>query len=436
MKNQLFILLTGSVLFAAAAAPAFAESADIVYGTMKIPYQAFYAAEGTASDVDAVSSATDSKWKNEKLVGGTYYEEHTDDDGGNILGVVYPVAISAADLESLGDNNYGFAELSEKPAACKTVTIENGEAVFSAIEGETTPLEAEAEFTTVSSYGDYQINVTAINNADGTSDIGTIAGVLLTTTDGSVYGLRHLENIWRDNLAWSCGILTAERHGNELKSSQYEDMMGKTIDTITYLTDTGYHTLDVDFYVPLKFVGGISVAEAGAADGSSTVTSENIPDDFAPVYSVEGLTSQVADGVLTWEKPYAGAYTLEAADESGVYAPLYADFILTTDDVPAVYDEASTSLVAAEGFDAEALSAFLKNLSVVTVNGTEYNAGGHHGVLIIDSEGYVDSEAVLTNGRGPEAETEPIFPENGEYEVTASSTGYHNPVSFTFTVNR
>ena len=436
MKKQFYLFMTGTALFAAAASPAFAETDNIVYGRMKIPYNAFYAAEGTASEVDAVSSATDSKWKNENLVGGTYYEEHTDDNGGSILGVVYPVAISAADLESLGDNNYGFSELAETPSAFKNVTVENGEAVFSALQGETAAVEAEAEFTTVSGYGDYQINVNAINNADGTSDIGTIAGVLLTTTDGSVYGLRHLENIWRDNLAWSCGILTAERHGNELKSTQYEDMMGKTIDTITYLTDTGYHSLDVDFYVPLKFAGGVSVAEAAAADGNAAVSFENLPEDFAPVYSVKDLDSQVADGVLTWEKAYAGAYTLEAADESGVYAPLYTDFVLTTDEVPVAYDEASTSLVAAEGFNTEAAAAFLQNLSVVTVNGTEYTAGGHHGVLIIDNEGYVDPEAAVTKGRGPEAETEPVFPEAGDYEITASATGYNTPFTFTFSVTR
>ena len=434
MKKSFYLLMTGATLLVAAASPGFAETDGTIYGTMKIPYNAFYAAEGTASEVDAVSSATDSKWKNDKLVGGTYYEEHTDDNGGNILGVVFPVAISSADLETLGEQNYGFTELAEVPSAFKHVAVENGEAVFSALQGDTSAVEAEAEFTTVSGYGDYQISVNAINNADGTSDIGTIAGVLLTTTDGSVYGLRHLENIWRDNLAWSCGIMTAERHGNELKSAQYEDMMGKTIDTITYLTDTGYHTLDVDFYVPLKFVGGVSVAEAAAADGKTTVSFENLPEDFTPVYSVEGLESQVTDGSLTWEHAYAGAYTLEAADESGIYAPLYADFILTTDEIPVVYDEAGTSLVAAEGFEPEAAAAFLQNLSVVTVNGTEYTAGGHHGVLIIDSEGYVDSEAVLVKGKGPEAETEPIFPESGDYEVTASAKGYQTPITFTFKV--
>ena len=80
MKKSFYLLMTGATLLVAAASPGFAETDGTIYGTMKIPYNAFYAAEGTASEVDAVSSATDSKWKNDKLVGGTYYEEHTDDN--------------------------------------------------------------------------------------------------------------------------------------------------------------------------------------------------------------------------------------------------------------------------------------------------------------------------------------------------------------------
>ncbi|MBQ1311692.1 MAG: hypothetical protein IIY55_07570 [Blautia sp.] len=434
MKKSFVILAAGAVL-SAAAAPAFAE-ADVVYGTMEIPYAAFYAAEGVNGEVDAVSSATDSKWKNENLVAGTYYAEHTEDNGGDIPGVVYPVAISSADLAALGENTYGFQELADAPAAYKNVTLEDGNAVFSAVQGDTTEVQAEAEFTTVSRYGDYQINVNAINNADGTSDIGRIAGVLVSTGDGSNYALRHLENIWRDSLAWSCGITTVEAHGNVLNYAQYADMMGKTISNITYITDTGYHTLAVDFYVPLKFTGGVTVGEAAAADQTTALTYENIPEDFDPVYSVEGLECAVADGALTWDAAFAGAYTLEVKDNSGVYAPLYSDFVLTTEELPVTYDEASTAIVAAEGFEDAAVSAFLRNISVVTVNGTEYKASGKGAVVIIDEEGYVDPEAVITKGRGPDAETEPVFPESGSYEISAAATGYAAPVNFTFVVNK
>ena len=434
MKKILYSLIAGTLAVSMLSVPAFAAEEDVLYGTMQIPYEAFYASEGVSSAVDAVSSATDAKWQNQDLVAGTYNAPHADDEGGDILGVVYPVAITAADLEALGDNNYGFEAMDSAPAACKTVTVENGEAVFSAVEGETAGLEAEYEFLTETGYGDYEIDVKSINNSDGTSDIGRIAGVLLTTTDGSVYGLRHLENIWQDKLAWSSGITVNEKHGNELKSAQYENMMGKTIESVTYITDSGYHVLPADIYVSVKFEGGVEVADAEAAAGQTSVTFTNLPEDFAPQYSVNGLKIAMEDGTLTWEAAYAGSYTLEVTDDSGVYAPLYAEFVLTTDEVPVVYDSAAQSLVSAEGFDDAAAEAFIKNLATVTVNGEEYKAQGKGAAMIIDSEGFVDSGAVLVKGKGPDAEEIPIFPESGNYALTAIATGYDTPVSFTFTV--
>lgn len=83
-------MLTGAV----AAGGALAESDAYIYGTMQIPYGAFYAAEGVASEVDAVTSATPTKWSSETLAAGTYSAAHEADEGGDILGVVYPVAIT------------------------------------------------------------------------------------------------------------------------------------------------------------------------------------------------------------------------------------------------------------------------------------------------------------------------------------------------------
>ena len=185
MRKTLSALL--AVVLVLCAVPALAEGETLVYGTMPIPYAAFYAAEGVTIEVDAVSSATDSKWKNENLVAGTYYAEHTDDQGGDILGVVYPVAISQADLDTLGEDS-GFTALDAEPAAYKVAILEDGQLTFSDVQGARETFEAEVTLATASRYGDYQIEVKAINNADGTSDIGTIYGVLLETGD-AVYAL-------------------------------------------------------------------------------------------------------------------------------------------------------------------------------------------------------------------------------------------------------
>ena len=226
MKRLVSSLMAAAMLTGAVAAGgALAESDAYIYGTMQIPYGAFYAAEGVASEVDAVTSATPTKWSSETLAAGTYSAAHEADAGGDILGVVYPVAITQESLDALADANYGFEALASVPEACKILTVEDGAAVFSAVQGETTVIEAEASLSDNTAYGDFVVNVAAINNANGTSDVGTIYGVLLKTTDGAVYGLRHLENIWLDQLAWSVGFVTEEHSGNALSSEDYADMM-------------------------------------------------------------------------------------------------------------------------------------------------------------------------------------------------------------------
>ena len=431
MNKILSMLLAAALVFSLGS---FAFADDVIYGTMDIPFALFYAEEGPAYEVDAVSSATNSKWFSPSLATGGYSVKHENDDGGDILGVTYPVSISQADLEALGENNFNFQALDTIPAAFKAVTVMDGLAAFSAVQGDTAPLEASAVLTTSTVWGDYEIDVDAINNSDGTSDIGPIYGVLLTADDGAVYALRQLENIWRDELSWSSGIYTVEPHGNVMSSANFADLMGKTIVSITYITDTGYHVLATDLYVPVKFEGGVTVESVEASALSAAVSFENLPEDYAPVYSVSGLDASVEEGVLSWDSAFAGAYTLTVNDESGKYAPLTAAFVLSTDAMPADYDEASNSIVAAEGFEDAAFEAYLANITAVSVNGEKYAASGRGAVAIIDSDGEVDTDAALVSGRGADAVQTPIFAESGEYEVAVEAAGYTQVLSFVVTV--
>ena len=417
--------------------PALAEE-ELVYGTMRIPYDEFYAAEGVGIAVDAVTSATNAKWKNENLVAGTYYAEHEADEGGDILGVVFPVAIAPADLEALGEDNYGFEALTEAPAAYKTATLADGKLTFSAVVGESSEFEAEAvTLTTESRYGDYQIEVKSINNQDGTSDIGTIYGVLLVADDGTVCALRHLENIWRDNLAFSAGFKTKEGHGNVLNPENYAELMGKTLTAITYITDTGYHTLAVSLYVPVKFEGGAEVADAPVTDGKTAVTLTGLPEDYAPAYAVKGLTASVADGELAFEDALPGSYTLTVSDETGVYADLLASFVLTTDELPVAFDEATGALVPAEGADEALYQAFIAQIASVTVNEENtYAASGKGAVMIINADGEIDPEAESVKGKGADAVSTPVFAESGEYTLTVTATGFTQTLTFVVVINK
>ena len=58
-------------------------------------------------------------------------------------------------------------------------------------------------------------------------DSTTVYGVVLHTEEGSDYGMRHLENIWRKtNIAWASGF-TETVYGRPLAPDHYKSMMGK-----------------------------------------------------------------------------------------------------------------------------------------------------------------------------------------------------------------
>lgn len=422
LKKTMQILLCAALLTSAASLSAGAEG-EMVYGTMQIPYDAFYAAEGVASAVDAVSSATTSKWKNENLTAGTYNAENADGSG-TILGVVYPVAISQADLDALGDNNYSFTKLDEAPAAYKEVTVADGVAAFSAVQGATAAIEGvNATITVDTVYGDYCIDA-AVNNANGTSDVGRIYGIVLHTADGNGYGMRHLENIWRDEIAWSSGFVTTERHGNALVYDDYVAMVGQTIDQITYITDSGYHTLATSLYVPVKFENTLTVANADITAGQTAVSMTGFPEDYSKTYTVDGLTGTVTDTAVSYENAMPGSYTLVVSDANGKYANVKTSFTLTTDGMPAI--AAGNGLAKADGATDAEYQNFLSKISKVTVGENEYAASGKRGVKIIGEDGVIDAAAA----KGEDL----VFAADGDYTLTVAATGYNNTLTFTVSV--
>ena len=424
--------IIGTTLCAAIAASSLTLSAfaadDIVYGTMNIPYDKFYAAEGVGSEVDAVTSATTSKWNNKNLTAGTYGTAN-EDGTGVILGVTYPVAISRSDLTALGRDNYGFTELKDAPAAYKTVSVNSGKAEFSKVSGNTAAISgAQTSITSDSPWGDYVIDVTSINNANGTSDIGTIYGVVLFTQDGEGYAMRHLQNLWRDEIAWSSGFKTSEPHGNTLDYADYVSLMGKTITEIRYITDSGYHSLEASLYVPVKFNGSVTVSDSTSGSGSANITAENFPADHDKKYSVEGIDMVISDDSISYKNALPGTYTLNVTDNKGVYAAVSTTFTLTTDEMPVKFDGAK--LVKANGASDADFENFLKNISTVNVNGKDYAASGRGALAIIGKDGTIDYS--VKSGRGDTATA--VF-NGGEYTISVTSSGYNNKLSFTANSN-
>ena len=438
------------------------------YVLMNIPYAAFYKAETTNNEVevDAFTSATLNKTRTTGLSGGSY---HANEDGSKIDGITYAVKVdSSVDLtkykevkdtdkveitvtnrgktstttlegkDTLFQNEtYAYYPLTETPANYKEVSLdENGNLVFSEVKGQEAKAltGVTAELLTQSSYGDYQLNLDGLPEDEITSS--NVNAVVVRTTDGTAYGMRHLENIWRGNeLAWSTGY-TDSVHGCPTSSAHYTSMMGKTIDSIEYYTTNGLYTIDIeDLYVPVKFAkteDAVKVADSDISAGKTTIEL-NLQDDFDPEYSVDGLDVTVEGNVLTYKAATEtraagsiepGKYTLTVKDKNGKYADIVTSFLLTTTNMPAAYDSENKKLVQAEGFDADALNSYIGKITSVNVNGTDYAATGRGKVEIIGSDGTLKTDAAPF--KDAVAGT--------EFQITVTSTGYTTPLTFTYKV--
>lgn len=424
-----------------------------IYALMNIPYDELYKNDLKQNEipVDAMTSATYQKTCTKSLSNGSY---HKNSDGSKIDGVTFPVKLkvnSDADLEGLthvGDyskeltitttlrgkqqtntykgrdtlfenGTYAYYVLSPegKPDFYKEVTVgEDGKFEFSETkfqDGKSAEKsKATAEITTKTTRGDYQINVSGLDESVTNS---SIYEVILETTDGTSYGLRHLENIWRGTELGIYTGYTKESHGVDASVEPYKGIMGKTIDKITYLTSAGAYEIDTDLYVPMKDGTKAEVAGGKSGNGSVAVTVK-LPEGFDPEYQVTGLKTSFADGALTYTDAMPGKYTLTISDKNEKWADIEADFVLSSDTNPAYYNRNySVPAVIKKGSADEAdFTNYLKNITKVSVNGKEYAASGRGAVVIVKSDGTID----LANSS--------VFDGKEPYTVVVTSTGYPN----------
>lgn len=421
----------------------------VEYVLMNIPYADFYASElNNSVAVDSVSSATLNKTRTSSMVGGSY---HVSQGGEDITGIVFPVKVpEGMDLskfkqvtdsdsvtisvtnrgqtkettytgkDALFENaSYSYYVLSEAPAYYKEATVDaSGNVSFGKVQGTVNKVSGvTGEFKTTSKYGDYQLNLDGI-----TFDTDEISAVVFSTKEGHDYGMRHLENVWKGHkIAWCTGFTTSV-HGCPTSSAHYAQMMGETIDKVTYYTTNGIYEMDLDdIYVPVKTSATLSVDNAFVKSGETKVNFENLPSDFDAEYSVEGLDAKVENGVLKFNNAAKGKYTLVVKDKKGKYADMSADFMLQTEDMPATYDAEKTALVTAEGFKAEDLQEYVKSITSVSVNGTSYAASGRGATVIVNEDGSIKTDAApFANG-------------TGDYQIVVSATGYKD-LEFTYTV--
>ena len=443
-----------------AAIEALVKAQKETYVLMNIPYDQFYKADvNNDVKVDAFTSATKNKVRTGSLAGGSY---HVDASGDEITGVTFPVKVPAGtDLskytqitddskvsitvtnrgqESTTDYtgkdalfesaSYSYYTLSEKPSYYKELTVnEDGTFSFGATQGTATTITegVTAELMTESKYGDYQLNLDGLTD---TIPSGTaIYGVIVSTKEGSDYGMRHLENIWRvSELAWATGFTTAV-HNCPTSSEHYKAMMGQHIDKVTYYTANGIYEIPVGgekgLYVPVKFdTSAVAVADAELKDGktsvATTISGLTLPEGFDAEYTVEGATASVKGEKLILKDVKKGAYTLTITDKSGKYAPISFRFEVYAETMPAAYNENSEKpgLTKAAGATDAEFADYIKNITSVSVNGKPYAVSGRNAVELFNDDGTLITDAAP-------------FAEGDSFEIVVTATGYKD-LSFVY----
>ena len=443
-----------------AAIAALVKAQKETYVLMNIPYDQFYKADVNNNvKVDAFTSATKNKVRTGSLAGGSY---HVDASGDEITGVTFPVKVPAGtDLskytqitddskvsitvtnrgkESTTDYtgkdalfesaSYSYYTLSEKPSYYKELTVnEDGSFSFGATQGTAATITegVTAELKTDSRYGDYQLDLEGLTN---TIPSGTaIYGVIVSTKEGSDYGMRHLENIYKvSKLAWATGF-TSVVHGCPTSSEHYKAMMGQHINKVTYYTANGIYEIpvggDEGLYVPVKFdTSAVAVADAELKDGetsvATTISGLTLPEGFDAEYTVDGATAIVKGEKLILKDVKKGAYTLTITDKNGKYAPISVGFEVYAETIPASYNENTEKpgLTKAAGATDTEFADYIKNITSVSVNGKSYAASGRGAVKLFNDDGTLITDAAP-------------FAEGDSFEIVVTATGYKN-LSFTY----
>lgn len=441
----------------------------LIYGTVNLPYADFYygelnqiqpetdatAGQYNINDIvvssgyeaegmyDAVTSATTSK---SKRFDATYFEEV--ETGVNILGVSnVNVAISKAlydDVQNaiangtvcqnpLVDLVSNMTLTEQTPAEYKVI---NSDGTLSKTIGNTVTAEdVTATLTTISSWGNYQINFEGLD-----VDAATVQGAILETNDGAVYGLQHEDNLWlqASELSFPVEPFT-ESHGNEVAYQRFTDIPGKTITKITYLIANGD-----DIAIPTDLFCNYQLSDEYGITGDETVTYSKegtsihvaltIPEDSTYNLSSikKGKSTLDISGVSYDENTVTlpadftpGSYKLNFEDKtySGIQHIVTVDSGLTDDclsfDGNTIQITSDTGLTGAD---------FIANLSNALVNNEKVSGKGLSSILFTE-EGALNLEAT-TKKDNVEVE---IFPAGSTYEVTLEATGYP---SITFEVTR
>lgn len=385
---------------------------------------------------DAVTSATNNKSQGFEK---SYFEQT--DDGTNILG---PSGVNVAipktlyeDVKQAIENGTecsnplvsfveALDEVSEEvPAEYKVI---NSDGTLSQTIGTTNEAEdIEVSFATVSTWGNYQIDFDGleIESAD-------IQGALLETSDGQIYGLEHLDNLWlrANEVAFAAEEMT-EPHGNTPSYQRFADIQGKTIVKVTYmLADQDDISIETDLYckelLTEEYTITLDEKVTYQKDGTAINITYNTPDESS--YSVEAVAAgrtavdpalySVEDTVLTLSgdlKP--GSYTVTFSDDT--YASEKVSCLVESGlEDGSIFIE-NNAVVIAENDQELTVADYIAQVTSVVVNGEPVSGKGVASI-ILNEDGSINLDAEIAG----QEKTVKVFDGSDSYEIELEATGY------------
>ena len=440
------------------------EEAKTLYGKVNLPYADFYYGElknltTVSNDLnadavdkaaslradgmyDAVTSSTKNKFKS---FFPTTYNSVNEDGSGKILGVKdVNVAIDKALYDKV-KKAIADGKTSKNPlfdivknmtlnadnAQPKEYKVINGDGTLTATKGDGTVVSpATATISTINRYGNYGLNI----SGEGIPAAKDVDGVILKTSDGSMYAMKHLENIWVKTHEISFAVKPdfVEPHGNHVNYKAYTSIEGKTITEIRYLVHGGDDVIVKTSLLCKKIPGAdasASVNNAVFSEGVAVTTKVNAPADAAYKLSAvkkgktvleEGKDYTVSGDKITFKKTDntgIGAYTAVFTSEK--YGDLQASFQLKSNHADGSVKIEGNKLVLPADLDKD---TYYASISSVLVDGQPLR-GRDLAKLIFGDDQTVNFNAELTGRGGVKT---PIFTkgEDGSYEIELVSDGY------------
>ena len=440
------------------------EEAKTLYGKVNLPYADFYYGElknltAVSNDLnadavdkaaslradgmyDAVTSSTKNKFKS---FFPTTYNSVNEDGSGKILGVKdVNVAIdktlydkvkkAIADGKTSKNPLFDIVKnmtLNADNAQPKEYKVINGDGTLTATKGDGTVVSpATATISTINRYGNYGLNI----SGEGIPAAKDVDGVILKTSDGSMYAMKHLENIWVKTHEISFAVKPdfVEPHGNHVNYKAYTSIEGKTITEIRYLVHGGDDVIVKTSLLCKKIPGAdasASVNNAVFSEGVAVTTKVNAPADAAYKLNAvkkgktvleEGKDYTVSGDKITFKKTDntgIGAYTAVFTSEK--YGDLQASFQLKSNHADGSVKIEGNKLVLPADLDKD---TYYASISSVLVDGQPLR-GRDLAKLIFGDDQTVNFNAELTGRGGVKT---PIFTkgEDGSYEIELVSDGY------------